>query len=462
MMEGTLSRATGILNGTLHGSDAHFRGISTDTRTINPGELFFALRGPNYDGEEFLGRASASKAAGAVVCDAVNGQLPVIQVDNTRRALGMLAAEWRQRMSATVIGLTGSNGKTTLKELIASCLSLADATLATRGNFNNDVGVPLMLSAIEPRHRFVVIEMGANHSGEIAYLTSLAMPRIVVITNAAPAHLEGFGTIEDVARAKAEILQGASPPEWAILNADDRFFSYWKRKATSRVASFGLAFDADFRAVDLKMTASGTRFTLVGERLVAAGGKLEIALPLVGKHNVVHACAAAAVASLLGIEGDIIRRGLELATPVSGRLRPLPGIGGATVYDDSYNANPASVTAAAEFIAGCGGEGWLVLADMRELGKDAAELHRSVGEAARRAGVTRLLATGPLSRNTVEAFGRNAAWFETTDQLVRELILDLGRHRPSVVNILVKGSRSMHMERVVHALQANPVRNCGT
>jgi len=274
--------------------------------------------------------------------------------------------------------------------------------------------------------------------------------------------LEGFGTIEDVARAKAEILQGASPPEWAILNADDRFFSYWKRKATSRVASFGLAFDADFRAVDLKMTASGTRFTLVGERLVAAGGKLEIALPLAGKHNVVHACAAAAVASLLGIEGDIIRRGLELATPVSGRLRPLPGIGGATVYDDSYNANPASVTAAAEFIAGCGGEGWLVLADMRELGKDAAELHRSVGEAARRAGVTRLLATGPLSRNTVEAFGRNAAWFETTDQLVRELILDLGRHRPSVVNILVKGSRSMHMERVVHALQANPVRNCGT
>lgn len=462
MMEGTLSQAARTLHGTLYGGDARFRGISTDTRTINPGELFIALRGPNYDGEEFLGRAAASKAAGAVVCDAVNGHLSVIKVDNTRRALGKLAAEWRQKMPATVVGLTGSNGKTTLKELIASCLSLADATLATRGNLNNDVGVPLMLSEIEPRHRFVVIEMGANHSGEIAYLTSLAMPRVVVITNAAPAHLEGFGTIEDVARAKAEILQGVPPPDWAILNADDRFFSYWRRKASSRIASFGLSSAADFRAVDLKVTASGSRFTLVGERLSATDGKLEVALPLAGRHNVVHACAAAAVASVLGIEADVIRRGLESSTPVSGRLRPLAGIGGATIYDDSYNANPASVIAAAEFIAGCEGEGWLVLADMRELGKDAAGLHRSVGEAARKAGVSRLFTTGPLSRNAAEAFGTNAAWFENSDQLTRELLKELGKGGFSGVNVLVKGSRSMQMERVVHALQADVVRNCGT
>jgi UDP-N-acetylmuramoyl-tripeptide--D-alanyl-D-alanine ligase len=459
MIEGTLSQAAGILQGTLHGADRAFRGISTDTRTIKPGELFFALRGPNYDGEEFLGRAAAGKAAGAVACDAVDGQLPVIKVGSTRKALGTLAAGWRKKMPATVVGLTGSNGKTTLKELIASCLSLAEPTLATRGNLNNDIGVPLMLSAIEPAHRFVVIEMGANHVGEIAYLTSLAMPKVVVITNAAPAHLEGFGTIEDVARAKGEILQGATPPEWSVLNADDRFFPYWRKKAAGQVVSFGLSAAADFRALDPDVSASGSRFTLVSERL--AGGKLEISLPLAGRHNVVHACAAAAVATLVGIDADVIRRGLESATPVSGRLRALAGIGGATIYDDSYNANPASVRAAAEFIAACEGEGWLVLADMRELGRDAAELHRSVGEAARQAGVSRLFATGPLSRNTAEAFGANAAWFETRDELTRELVRELGAGS-SAVNVLVKGSRSMQMERVVHALQADAARNCGT
>ncbi|MGH8166513.1 MAG: UDP-N-acetylmuramoyl-tripeptide--D-alanyl-D-alanine ligase, partial [Woeseiaceae bacterium] len=380
-------------HGTLHGADNTFRGVSSDTRTLNAGELFFALRGPNYDGEEFICRAAAGQAAGAVACDAVvgkmpegemcignlsvgkssNGKISIIKVADTRRALGVLASEWRRRMPATLIGLTGSNGKTTLKELIAACLSMAGPTLATRGNLNNDVGVPLMLSEIEPQHRFAVIEMGANHVGEIAYLTSLALPRIAVITNAAAAHLEGFGTIEDVARAKGEILQGTPRPEWSILNADDRFFPFWKKLVSNgRVASFGLARDADFRAVDVSATASGSSFTLVAERLPGGTGKLEVELPLAGRHNVIHACAAAAVASVLGVDGESIRRGLESARPVSGRLRPMKGIAGATVYDDSYNANPASVIAAAEFVAAREGEGWLVLGDMRELGSDAA------------------------------------------------------------------------------------------
>ena len=464
MIQGTLSQAAETLRGTLQGSDGEFHGISTDTRTLAPGQLFFALRGPNYDGEEFIGRAAAARAAGAVACDAVNGNLPVIKVENTRRALGALAADWRRRMPANVVGLTGSNGKTTLKELIASCLGMSAPTLATRGNLNNDIGVPTMLSEIDTRHRFVVIEMGANHVGEIAYLTSLAAPRIVVITNAAPAHLEGFGSIEEVARAKGEILEGPTCPDRAILNADDRFFSYWKKTARSPVVSFGFAEGADFRALDVSSTASGSTFTLAGAQIPGSVQELSIALPLAGKHNVAHACAAAAVASTLGIDGALIKRGLEAAIPVAGRLRPLRGIGGVSVYDDSYNANPASVIAAAQFVAGCEGEGWLVLGDMRELGNDAQELHRAVGEEARRAGVLRLFATGPLSRNTVEAFGANAVWFKDTDSLSRALLAELERKRATdlnMLNVLIKGSRSMRMEKVVDALQSDSVRNWG-
>ena len=452
------------MHGSLRGNDGAFRGISTDTRTLVAGQLFFALRGPNYDGEEFIGRAAAARAAGAVACDAVNGNLPVIKVDNTRRALGALAAEWRRKMPADVVGLTGSNGKTTLKELIASCLGMSAPTLATRGNLNNDIGVPLMLSEIEPGHKFAVIEMGANHVGEIAYLVSLAAPRVVAITNAAPAHLEGFGSLEEVARAKGEILTGSTCPDWAILNADDRFFSFWKKMAVSEVVSFGFSEGADFRALDVASTASGSTFTLAGARIPGPAKELRVVLPLAGKHNVAHACAAAAVASMLGIDGTLIKRGLEAATPVAGRLRPLCGIGGIAVYDDSYNANPASVIAAAQFIAGCEGEGWLVLGDMRELGNDAQELHRAVGEEAKRAGVRRLFATGPLSRHTVEAFGVNAVWFKDTDSLSRALLAELERKRATglhVLNVLIKGSRSMRMEKVVDALQSEPVRSCG-
>ncbi|MEX2496720.1 MAG: UDP-N-acetylmuramoyl-tripeptide--D-alanyl-D-alanine ligase [Woeseia sp.] len=453
MMDGTLLQAAEVVRGTLHGADLPFRGVSTDTRTLNAGELFFALRGPNYDGEEFIPRAGANGAVGAVAQDLVDGQLPVIEVKDVRRALGALAAEWRRRVPATIIGLTGSNGKTTLKELIAACLSQAGPTLATRGNLNNDVGLPLMLCEMGQQHRFAVIEMGANHVGEIAYLTSLAMPHIAVITNAGPAHLEGFGSIEAVASAKGEILQGASSPEWAILNADDKYYPLWKKLARrSQVASFGLASDADFRAVDVNVSASGSTFTLLAaDRRTGSprSGELRIRLPLPGRHNVAHACAAAAVASVLGMEGELIERALASVQPVAGRLRPLRGIAGATLYDDSYNANPASVVAAAEYLAACNGKGWLVLGDMRELGDDAAELHRSVGEAARKAGVTRLFATGPLARNAVDAFGPRAEWFETVEELVGELRRTVSQD----VNVLVKGSRSMHMERVVQALR---------
>jgi UDP-N-acetylmuramoyl-tripeptide--D-alanyl-D-alanine ligase len=449
MIESTLRQASECMQGRLVGADAAFRGISTDTRRVRPRELFFALRGLNFDGSDFVPQAADAGAAGAVVARPVAAELPRIEVDDTRRALGAMAAAWRRQMSATVIGLTGSNGKTTLKEMIASCLSTAAPTLATRGNLNNDVGVPLMLAELDRAHRYAVFEMGANHPGEIAWLRSLVAPDIAVITNAAPAHLEGFGSVEGVARAKGELLEGEPRPAWAILNADDAHIGLWRGLASDvRVRTFGFGNDADVRAIDVAPHAGGTRFTLAADDL-----RVEITLPLAGRHNAQLAAAAAAAVLAAGLGPDAIVRGLERLAPVAGRLAARRGLGGSTVYDDSYNANPASVAAAAEFLGSAPGESWLVLGDMGELGKQGAALHRKTGERIAAAGVTRLFATGPLSRHAVEAFGEQGAWFERVEDLVQALVAELGdERRARDVTLLVKGSRSMRMERVVQAL----------
>ncbi len=451
MIEDTLVNAAAIVQGTLQGTQrgesSRFHGLSTDTRTLREGELFFALQGPNFDGSTFLARAAECGAAGAVVQSLVDTTLPVITVSDTRRGLGQLAASWRRRLQVTVIGLTGSNGKTTLKSLIANCLSGVAPTFATRGNLNNDIGLPLMLSELAPEHRYAVLEMGANHAGEIAALTSLAEPEIAVITNAGPAHLEGFGSLDGVARAKGEILAGKVRPRCAVLNADDRYFSLWRTLAADiDIVSFGSAEQADVRAVDVQLSDSGSTFSMqIGSEAHP------VSLPLPGRHNVLHACAAAAVASRLDIDFEIIRQGLESTEPVAGRLQPVSGLGGTILYDDSYNANPASVIAAAEFIVTRPGSSWLVLGDMGELGRDQEALHRQVGEAARAAGVSRLLATGPLSRQTVQAYGEHGEWFASVEALVDELT----QSATCGVNILVKGSRAAHMERVVDALRAD-------
>ena len=240
-----------------------FRGVSTDSRSLKPGELFVALQGPNFDGTEFVDVAAASKAAGAVVPRQIDTDLPTIVVNDTLDALGKLAAGWRRQMQATVIGITGSNGKTTLKELLASCLSLSAKTIATHGNLNNEIGVPLMLLRIGEAHEYAVMEMGANHAGEIAYLTSLTAPRVVAITNAAPAHLEGFGSVEGVAKAKGEILSGDEQPRCAILNADDDYFDYWKSlTGNTEVISFGLSAEADVHPSGIEATSTGSDFVL--------------------------------------------------------------------------------------------------------------------------------------------------------------------------------------------------------
>jgi UDP-N-acetylmuramoyl-tripeptide--D-alanyl-D-alanine ligase len=441
----TLAAAADSMHGTLHGADHTFNGVSIDTRTLQQGELFIALQGPNFDGCDYVGQARDRGAAGAVVPRVVDADISQIAVEDSRRALAELGAAWRQQLSPIVIGVTGSNGKTTLKELTAACLATAAPTLATHGNLNNDIGMPLMMTRIEDRHRFAVLEMGANHVGEIAYLTALAKPDIVVITNAGAAHLEGFGSLDGVARGKGEILCGENRPKVAILNADDRYFDYWSKLVEDvRLITFGIEADADVYARNIVAGAGGSSFDLF-----LPGGEIDVALPLSGLHNVRNACAAAAIAVAAGLDIANIKAGLESVTPVEGRLRRLAGSNGATIYDDSYNANPLSVVAAAEFLASLPGDSILVLGDMGELGNDAARMHAETGAQVREAGISRLLATGDLSRNTVEGFGAGASWHADIDELAAGLAPELREG----LNILVKGSRFMRMERVVEALR---------
>ncbi len=444
-MTAMLSTAARSMQGTLHGEDRAYAGVSTDTRTAESGQLFFALSGPNFDGADFVGAASKRGAAGAVVHTLVNEDIAQITVDDTKLALGRLGRSWRNQHDATVVGITGSNGKTTLKELIAACLAAKAPTLATQGNLNNDIGMPLMLLRLDDTHRYAVLEMGANHIGEIAYLTSVAQPDVVVITNAAAAHLEGFGSIDGVARGKGEILQGETRPGHAVLNADDKYFGYWHSLVKDvNVVSFGLSGDADVFGDAIVVEDGTTQF-----QLHILDNVVTVSLALSGVHNVRNACAAAAVATALGVPIQDIARALESVEPVSGRLQPLVAMNGATLYDDSYNANPLSVVAAGEFLASLPGESWFVLGDMKELGADEARLHSEVGEELKSAGIDRLYATGDLCRNTAEGFGEGATWFETTDALSAEVASGLS----GGVNVLVKGSRSMRMERVVDALR---------
>lgn len=444
-MMGTLSQAATNMHGELNGADNRFVGISTDTRSIADGELFFALQGPNFDGHDYVAKASEAGAAGAVVSRLLDDDIAQIKVDDTQLALGRLGAAWRDTKSPRVVGITGSNGKTTLKEMIAACLGATASTLATAGNLNNEIGMPLMLARIEDEHEFAVIEMGANHAGEIEYLVALAKPEVVVLTNAGAAHLEGFGSIDGVAKAKGEILRNPDRPRVAVLNADDDYFEYWCTLVTDiEMLSFGLGDSADVRATDISVHPDHNEFLLL-----TPAGETRISLPVVGIHNVRNACAAVAVALSLGLDIATIKAALESMAPVKGRLLPLRGLNGCTLFDDSYNANPRSVAAAADFIASLPGASWLVLGDMFELGEDAEELHREVGASARASGVSRLLALGDLSKAAVAGFGDGATWYESIDALISD-VSNVGEG----TNVLVKGSRGMRMERVVAALRA--------
>ena len=435
------------------GSDCSIAGVSTDTRTLNPGELFFALTGPNFDGHAFCDLAEQRGAAALVVAKPVDASLPQLVVADTRTALGRLAAAWRARFTGPLVAVTGSNGKTTVKEMVAAILRQRGEVLATVGNLNNDIGVPLTLFRLQPdRHDYAVIEMGANHVGEIAGLTALARPNVAMVTNVGAAHLEGFGSLDDVAQAKGEIWQGLSDGGVAVINADDVYFGYWTGLVTAhRQLKFGTADDADVRLAGehgWRVVNDGfrNRFTMA-----TPAGSLTVDLPLAGRHNIMNALAATAAALAAGAELADVKAGLEAMAPVQGRLQPHRTRGGQLLIDDSYNANPQSLQAALEVLVSVSPTPVLVLGDMAELGESAAELHSDVGRSARQLGVSRLYGVGVLAARACESFGDGARCFDDQADLIKVLIDDLHALGADAA-VLVKGSRSARMERVVAAL----------
>lgn len=433
----SLARIADLVNGRLQGPDRPVEGVFTDTRSPVPDRLFVALKGPRFDAHEYI--SEGLPAAGVMVSRPLATTLPQVLVEDTRAALGRLAANWRAGFGGPLVGLTGSNGKTTVKEMIAAILSRRGAVLATRGNLNNDVGLPLTLLELRARHAFGVIEMGANHPGEIAYLTSLARPTVALITNAGPAHLEGFGSLWGVARAKGEIFAGLREGGVAVINADDAYADYWRGlNAGRRALTFGLDRRADFAG-----ELSGSTL-----RLRSPAGEAEIALGLPGRHNARNALAAAAAAWAAGARLTDIRAGLEALRAVPGRLERKRGPRGMQIIDDTYNANPASLQAAVEVLAAQPGRRLLVLGDMRELGAEAARLHAEAGAQAKAVGVDGLYALGELAAEAARAFGAGAVHYASVEELIQALAAEAG---PGLV-VLFKGSRGMRMERVIAAL----------
>jgi len=457
-VKGRLSEVAAATGGRLAGEDAAFAGVSIDSRTLAPGMLFVALAGERFDGHSFLDAARAGGAAGALVARPAATALPQVVVGDTQAALTALAAAWRARSGALVLGVGGSNGKTTTKELLAAVLSGAGPTLATRGNLNNHIGVPLTLLRLEPPHRYAVIEMGANHPGEIAALAALARPAIALVTNAGDEHLEGFGDLAGAARAEGEMFAALGSDGTAVVNADDPFCELWLSLVPrgARILRFAIEAAADVRAqaISGRIEAGGFATHFV---LSLAGAQARVRLPLAGRHNVMNALGAAAAAHAAGVPLPAIVAGLERTQPVSGRLQLKAGLRGSWLIDDSYNANPSSVRAGIDVLCALPGEHWLVLGEMAELGGETAASHLGVGDYARRAGVTRLFAMGAASRHAVDAFGTRAGWYAGAAELADAVA---GSLEPGIT-VLVKGSRVNRLERVVEKLAAPPLPAAG-
>ena len=439
-----------VISNDVRLADVNFTAVSTDTRSIAAGDLFVALRGPNFDGAAFTEAAAQSGAVAALInadsspsMRATTSTIPFIVVDDTRLALGRLAAYWRTQFTIPIVAVTGSNGKTTVKEMLASILKATggnDSVLATAGNFNNDIGLPLTLLKLRSNHRYAVIEMGMNHAGEIEYLTRLTRPDMALINNAGSAHLAGLGTVEAVARAKGEIFLGLSPEGIAIINADDLYAPLWRQLIGTRtVLDFGLDQNVAIHA-QWQPTDDGAHMVVTTPQ-----GKFSAQLRVPGAHNVRNALAATAAAVALQVPLHAIARGLENFAGVVGRMQRKPALHGAHLIDDSYNANPASLRAALKVLMQSAGKKILVLGDMGELGDDAVRMHSEAGAEAHHMGVAKLLAMGELTRHTVQHFGANATHFERLEDLLEELEKNLDAN----TTLLVKGSRFMHMERVV-------------
>lgn len=445
-----LSDAATTLNASVTGADVSFTGVSTDTRTLAPGDLFVALRGERFDAHDFVPEALARGACAAMVrsdFSLARGDAPLLRVADTRIGLGQLAAAWRKRWRGKLVAITGSNGKTTVKEMVASILRAGageNAVLATQGNLNNDIGVPLTLLKLRANHRYAVIEMGMNHAGELEYLSRMAAPDVALVNNVQRAHLGMFADIGAVARAKAEIFVGLPRGAGvAVINADDQHAALLRTLTQDyECLEFGLEKPAPIRA-SYTLHVNGSEMAVTTPK-----GAFQIRLPLPGLHNVRNALAATAVAFAVRQELNSIAAGLERVASVKGRLVRKAATNGATLIDDTYNANPDSAAAAIAVLAAAPGERILVLGDMGEIGADAAELHAEVGARARAAGIEHLFTLGELSRSASAAFGGHGAHYTELTALTSALRAML---RPEVT-VLVKGSRFMAMERVVEAL----------
>lgn len=438
--------------GRLAGADAPYSDVVSDSRKLEAGQLFVALRGPHFNGNDFVAAARESGAAGALVDAEQPVPLAQIIVPDTQAALERAARAWRAAYQGPLIGVAGSNGKTTTKEMLAAILGEAGSCLATRGNLNNHIGVPLTLLRLTPAHRFAVIEMGANHPGELAALVALAQPTIGLITNAGAEHLEGFGSLEGVARAEGEMVAGLAPSATAVINADDEFAPLWRSLTKARAVTFGLHANADYRASEVYAEVDSEGFS-TRFRLNSPGGDTAIRLAVGGAHNVINALCAAAAAASAGATLRHIAAGLAAVRAVAGRLEFRRARSGGWLIDDSYNANPSSVRAAIEVLASLSGRRWLVLGDMAELGDYAASAHSEIGEFARAHGLERLYATGALASRAVESFGAGGQWFADTASLSAALGAALEEAGPQV-RLLIKGSRMNRLERVVEALAA--------
>lgn len=446
-----LSQAAVAVNGTVQGDDAAFFSVSKDTRTLLKDDLYVALKGENFDGHDFLSQAADLGAAGALVSDVQSMTLPQIVVEDTRIALGDLASAWRSQFEGKLVGITGSNGKTTVKEMCRAILLKAvsgDRVLSTQGNLNNDIGMPMTLLSLRQQHDYAVIEMGANHVGEIEYLTQIARPDVAVITNAGAAHLEGFGSVEKVAQAKSEIYGGLVDDGVAIINLDDAYADYWKKVCKGKnIVTFSMENQQADVYAELQSDVTYIFKTTEGD--------VTVTMSLPGRHNVMNALASTAVAITLGLGLEDISTGIESFSSVSGRLDIRKGVQSSYIIDDTYNANPLSLNAAIDVLTEMKGESYLVLGDMAELGELAAELHFEAGQQAKKKGVKKLFAMGEFSRNAVKGFGEGAEFFEQRDDLIRAVLENIN----ASTTVLVKGSRSMAMENVVNALVLNNNKN---
>ena len=443
-----LSQIAKWIEGRHLGSDVTIESVSTDSRTIAPGALFVALRGENFDAHDMVSQAQLRGAAALLLHRDVDTDLPRVLCADTQEALGEFAAGIQKERPAVVVALTGSNGKTSVKMLTQGILSRAGRTYFNPGNRNNEIGLPLAVIDAPEDAQFAIYEMGAGKPGDIAYLASIAPPQVALVNNIAPAHIERMGSLFGIAETKGAIYEALPDDGVAVINADDAFAPYFAQIVGNRRSfRFGIENDADVHASRIRIDAQGSRFFLH-----TPAGSADIVLPLPGAHNVMNALAASTLSLAAGADFDAIVRGLEGAEPVKGRQISHALANGAVIIDDSYNANPGSVLAAIATLAQSGGDAWLVLGDMAELGEDASRMHAEIGENAKSAGIKRLWTVGKISSAASSAFGAGAEHFNSQKELVDALEEGLRIRGGRGLRVLIKGSRSSAMDKVVTAL----------